>query len=72
MGYALCMGTCLICKHTFTFNPVKVPSLRIDGTKEPICKSCIERANKEKVAKGIEPFIIPDDAYTACNEAELG
>ena len=71
MGYAFCMGTCLICGSAFTFNPVKVPSLKVDGIKEPICRNCIEKANKLKAEKGIPLFEIPKDAYEACNEAEL-
>ena len=72
MGYAFVIGDCFVCKRTFTFNPMKVPSLKDkEGVRQPICKSCIEMANKLKVEKGVEPFVIPVDAYTVCNEAEL-
>jgi len=71
MGYALCMGQCYGCKKTFSFNPVKVPSLTIEGTKEPFCKDCIDKANVERVKLGKEPLTYSPEAYNACNENEL-
>ena len=71
MGYALAMGHCLVCRQVFSFNPVKVPSFRVDGTKEPVCRECIKQANELRIKNGVEPFIIPADAYEACEEGEL-
>jgi hypothetical protein len=56
----------------FTFNPVKVPSFRVNGSKEPICGLCIELINKKRVAAGVHPFTIAPDAYDVCDEGELG
>jgi hypothetical protein len=72
MGYALAMGACVRCKRIFSFNPVRVPSLKVNGVKEPICADCIKWANPRRVAAGLEPFIPAPDAYEACNELELG
>jgi hypothetical protein len=72
MGVAIMFAPCLVCKVPFSFNPVKVPSLRVNGVKEPICRSCHTDLNKLRVEKGVPPFPEPHpDAYTACDEEEL-
>jgi hypothetical protein len=71
MGYALATGACLTCKRIFTFNPVRVPSFRYNGQKEPICNGCMELINQKRSEAGIEPFVIAADAYDACDEGEL-
>jgi hypothetical protein len=63
MGFMIAIGRCVACGNTFAFNPNKVPSIRINGEKEPICRPCIERANALKREKGIPEFEIPKDAY---------
>ena len=73
MGYAFVLGACGNCGNTFTFNPVKVPSVRdSQGIRQPICQECMTEANKQRADNGIQPFTIPDDAYTFCDENELG
>ena len=72
MGYAFVIGSCLVCKRQFTYNPVRVPSFRVDGVKEPICQSCIDFVNKKREEAGTKPFIIHPEAYKACDENELG
>jgi hypothetical protein len=69
--FAFAMGKCLLCPRTFTFNPVRVPSFRVNGVKEPICRECMVRVNEERVAAGVEPFDIAPDAYEAVDESEL-
>lgn len=73
MGYALAFGHCYCCKKPFSFNPLRVPSVRdpSTGNKEPICLECIGPINEKRVAKGLEPAIIHPDAYAACDESEL-
>jgi hypothetical protein len=72
MGYAFMTGNCWVCRKLFTFNPVRVPSIRDgSGVRQPICRNCIEMANRVRVIKGMEPFPVPGDAYEACDEAEL-
>ena len=70
-GYATCMGECLVCGKIFSFNPVRVPSFRINGKREPICESCIEFLNGQRKVQGLEPWPVADDAYEACSEEEL-
>ena len=72
MGYAVMFGPCFCCGRTFGFNPVRVPSVRDEHNKrQAVCRDCVEGANKERVAKGMDPFQIPDDAYGPVNEYEL-
>lgn len=71
MGYAMMFGTCANCHLPFSFNPVKVPSVRVNGAKEPICKTCIDAANPERVKQGLPPLEYAPDAYEACEENEL-
>jgi hypothetical protein len=71
MGYAMCMGRCFNCNQMFSFNPIRVPSIRVDGVRQPICAACVEKANPLRVANGLEPIVPHKDAYTYCNEEEL-
>ena len=72
MGYAFMVSECYTCGGMFTFNPVKVPSVRDkNNVRQPICRHCVEDVNKLKAAQGMELFVIPKDAYTACDETEL-
>jgi hypothetical protein len=71
MGYVTAMGTCFACHKPFTFNPVRVPSIRVNGSREPVCRECVELANPRRIANGLEPIRIYDDAYDACDEQEL-
>ncbi len=71
MGFAICTGSCAGCGRVFSFNPVRVPSVRINDVREPVCETCIRAANTERLRMGLEPFHVPDNAYEAVDEAEL-
>lgn len=71
MGFALCTGSCAACHRLFMFNPVRVPSVRVNGEREPVCRACMDAANAERKSRGLEPFPIADDAYEAVDESEL-
>lgn len=62
-GYMFAMGTCVACKQVFAFDPDRVPSIRIDGQKEPVCRGCIERANPKRIANGLDPIVPLPGAY---------
>jgi len=47
----------------FTFNPDLVPSIRVTGFREPVCRSCVEEVNPVRVAKGLDPIQILPGAY---------
>ena len=72
MGYALCVGACLGCGRTFSFNPVTVPSMTYNGTREPICQACVNRVNPLREKNGLPPIVPAPDAYEACDESQLG
>lgn len=65
MGYAFVVGECFSCGAMFTFNPNAVPSIRVNGVKEPVCRSCIESANPIRAAKGLPEIEIRPDALRA-------
>jgi hypothetical protein len=70
-GYVLAFGQCISCKRVFGFNPILVPSIRIDGEREPICEACITKANPQRIRNGLPPVIPDPDAYGACPENML-
>jgi hypothetical protein len=68
-GYVLGSGSCCACKARIpVFNQARVPSIRIDGRKEPLCEACARRWVELHPEAG---FTIPDDAYTYCREEDL-
>ncbi len=62
---------CLGCGRIFSYNPHRVPSLRIDGVREPVCLACVDRVNPKRVANGLEPIVPLSGAYDMIPEAEL-
>lgn len=71
MGFVLAMGSCVNCDRVFSFNPHKVPSVRLNGVRQPVCKECIEYVNPLRAAKGQPMFHVEPDAYEAIDESEL-
>lgn len=64
----LCIGECVRCRCMFSFNPNRVPSVVIDGKREPLCRACVEWANPKRESLGLAPIVILPGAYEA--EAE--
>ncbi len=72
MGYVFMTAGCYACGRIFSFNPVRVPSIRDgDGERQAVCRNCVESANVIRKEKGLEPFSIMNGAYEPCDEAEL-
>lgn len=71
MGYAVVVGTCCNCHGFMQFNPIRVPSVRIDGKREPVCKTCIEELNAKRKLVGAEPWPVHPDAYEPVDENEI-
>jgi hypothetical protein len=71
MGYAMVIGTCLVCDKPFSFNPHKVPSMRYKGNREPVCKECMDELIKGEEEAGIVPKRYHPDAYSSIKEEEL-
>jgi hypothetical protein len=71
MGYVVCFAPCINCRRPFGFNPNLVPSVRINGEREPICQGCVGLANPIRIAHGLDPIVILPGAYDAADENEL-
>lgn len=71
MGYVFCMGPCIGCGNYFSFNPDRVPSVRLNGVREPICKICVETSNPLREEKGMDPITILPGAYDPADEHEI-
>ena len=71
MSFVLCHGYCIGCHRLFSFNPVRVPSVTVNGSQEPICQNCVNQANPIRVKNGLPPIKPLPGAYEACDEAEV-
>ena len=72
MAYISVSMPCVACQRLiFNFHPNKVPSLRVNGVRQPVCRECIERVNPMRAANGLEPITIPPGAYDPCEESEV-
>ncbi len=64
MGAMFCMGACINCEAIITFNPHHVPSLTINGSREPLCRGCFNRWNEiHRTSKGLDPVPLHPEAY---------
>lgn len=72
MGYVLAHGYCVGCEQLFSFNPVRVPSLAVNGQREPVCQTCVARVNPMRKKNGLPPIEPLPGAYEAADESELG
>lgn len=61
LGYGRCVG----CGILFAFNPLRVPSIRIEGEREPICLACVRKANPRRAKNGLAPIVPLPGAYEA-------
>lgn len=71
MGFVTAYSACYVCGNLFTYNPMRVPSVPVNGVREPLCRACVERVNPGRVANGLPPIVPHRDAYTACNERDM-
>lgn len=56
----------------FTSNPARVPSIRVNGSKEAICRSCFDRWNTiHRTSKGLPPVELDANAYEPCEDHEI-
>jgi hypothetical protein len=74
MGYAFATSACFGCQRIFSYNPMRVPSIRDPhtGSREPLCGHCVERVNPQRVKNGLAPIVPLPGAYEPCDESELG
>jgi hypothetical protein len=65
MGYVFVFGPCYGCRRVFSFSAERVPSIVVEGVREPICAECVERANRVRIANGMSPIVPLAGAYEA-------
>lgn len=78
-GYAIVMSPCFGCGIVFSYNPHKVPSIKVDsqgrpsptGTREPICGVCVFAANIKRAENGLDPIVVLPGAYEPISEGQL-
>lgn len=72
MGVYFVMSPCYNCKQIFSYNPHLVPSLPASvtstGEKEPVCLTCVEIANPERVKRGLAEIVPLPGAYEPAEE----
>ena len=72
MTYAVMMSPCLTCGRIFGYNPHRVPSLLINGERQPVCLPCIDQENRRRQLVGQDLLADPHpDAYEPTKESEL-
>jgi hypothetical protein len=57
------LGECFACHRPFTFSATRVPSVVINGHREPICQHCVDRVNPRRIANGLDPIVPLPGAY---------
>lgn len=70
-GVVLIFGACVACHQAFSFNPHYVPSIRVDGVREPVCSACVAQMNAERERQGLEPHAVHAQAYEPLPAEEL-
>lgn len=70
-GWVMAYGPCAGCGRVFGFNPLRVPSITLNGQREAVCASCVARVNPRRVANGVSPIVPEPDAYEPVAESEL-
>lgn len=63
MAWETVTGPCFACGRLFTFNAERVPSIRIEGVRRPVCWECMAAANAKREAQGLAPHPILPGAY---------
>ena len=68
-GYMIALGNCANCGRLLSFNPHKVPSIRVAGKREPICRGCFDEWNQHhRISQGLDPVPLDPEAYEPAEE----
>lgn len=79
-GSLLVTSPCFGCGRLITYNPLRVPSIRVNpatgapdptGKREPVCLDGIHRANPRRIANGVPPITVHPEAYAPLPEHEM-
>jgi len=71
MGVFQMLALCVVCNRPFTFHPFKVPSVRVGGVRQPVCRECVDQANVKRHAAGIPPIDVLPGAYDPADESDM-
>lgn len=63
MGYVLCIAACIGCGSVFSFNPMNVPSLTVEGVRQPVCRTCFERRQAHRQTNDLPVETLLPGAY---------
>ncbi len=71
-GYCWIVGECVGCGNLIHFNPNRVPSIRVNGEREPLCRSYFNKWNLfHRVSKGLPDYPLDPNAYKPEPEENL-
>lgn len=70
MGTYFALGRCICCGRHFTFHPERVPSLIVEGIREPVCGACVDNINPVRKTKGLDEIVPLPGAYEPGSEEE--
>jgi len=57
------MGVCVCCTAMISFDPERVPFIKIKGQKQPLCESCVHETNERRKLLKLYPIVIPEGTY---------
>jgi hypothetical protein len=63
MTFVSVYSACYVCGLPFYYNPNHVPSVVVAGVREPVCGTCIARANVERQRRGLDALEVHPSAY---------
>jgi hypothetical protein len=63
MAWMIVTSPCWSCGQLFSYNADWVPSIRIDGKRQPVCEGCMRIVNEGRRQAGLEPHFVHPDAY---------
>jgi|10_taG_2_1085330.scaffolds.fasta_scaffold00172_21 hypothetical protein len=68
-GFIFIHGECISCKTFISFHPHKVPSLPVNGKREPLCIRCFHKWNE--IHRPNDPVQLKEGAYEPGPESDL-
>jgi hypothetical protein len=71
MAWVMAAGACIRCKKVFYFNPHLVPSVVVEGEREPLCPACVTVLSQLREQMGLTPIEVLDGAYEPLPAEEL-
>ena len=55
---------------TISYNPNRVPSVSVDGSRAPICVDCVEALNEIRAGNGLGPLVPMSGAYEPSDDGD--